>query len=76
MSVRPVADRFLTSQPSEEDVAGTYVIDANSQKRNIKLPQNNGTFPIGHSHRLFYQAITMPSSFMCQRIIVAKLRAR
>jgi len=48
----PWADRFLTFQPSEEDVAGTYVIDADSQKRNIKLPQNNGTFPIGHSAQI------------------------
>jgi hypothetical protein len=48
----PWADRFLTSQPSEQDVAGTYVIDADSQKRNIKLAQNNGTFPIDHSAKI------------------------
>jgi hypothetical protein len=50
----PWADRFLTAQPSEQDVAGTYVIDADSQKRNIKLPlaQNNGTSPIDHSAQI------------------------
>ena len=50
----PWADRFLTARPSEQEVAGTYVIDADSQKRNIKLPleQNSGTFPIDHSAQI------------------------
>jgi len=50
----PWADRFLTARPSEEDVAGTYVIDADSQKRNIKLalPQDNGNFAIDHSAQI------------------------
>jgi hypothetical protein len=50
----PWADRFLTAQPSEQNVAGTYVIDADSQKRNIKLPlaQNNGTVPIDASAQI------------------------
>lgn len=48
----PWADRFLTAQPAEEDVAGTYVIDADSQQRTIKLPPSNGDFPIDHSARI------------------------
>ena len=48
----PWAARFLTAQPSEQDVVGTYVIDADSQKRGIKLPQSNGIFPIDHSAQI------------------------
>jgi len=45
----PWAEGFLTVQPAENDVAGTYVIDANSQKRTIKLPQKNSALHIDHS---------------------------
>lgn len=48
----PWADRFLTTEPAEKDVAGTYVIDADSQKRSITLPLSNQAFPIDHSARI------------------------
>jgi hypothetical protein len=53
----PWADRFLTAQPSEHDVAGTYVIDADSQKRNIKL-----AFPVEYGRRLDYDVSFAVSS--------------
>src|SRR5262249_10329056 len=49
LPARPWAEGFLTVQPAENDVAGTYVIDANSQKRTIKLPQKNSALHIDHS---------------------------
>src|SRR5260370_7954536 len=48
----PWADRFLTAEPAEKDVAGTYVIDVDSQKRTIKLALRNDAFPIDHSARI------------------------
>jgi len=48
----PWADRFLTAQPAERDVAGTYVIDADSQKRNIKVPMSKAPFPVDHSAQI------------------------
>jgi len=48
----PWANRFLTAQAADEDVAATYVIDADSQKRTIKLPLSKGSFPIDHSARI------------------------
>jgi hypothetical protein len=48
----PWADRFLTAQPSEKEVAGTYVVDADSQKRPITLPMSNGVFPVSPSARI------------------------
>ena len=48
----PWANRFLTAQPAEKEVAGTYRIDADSQKRTIKLPLSDGAFPIDHSAQI------------------------
>jgi hypothetical protein len=48
----PWANRFLTAQVADEDVAGTYVIDDDSRKRSIKLPLSNGSFPIDRSARI------------------------
>jgi hypothetical protein len=48
----PWANRFLTAHAADEDVAGTYVIDADSQKRTVKLPLGSGSFPIDHSARI------------------------
>jgi len=48
----PWADRFLTGEPAEKDVSGTYVVDADSQKRSIRLPTGMGVFAIDHSARV------------------------
>jgi len=48
----PWTDRFLTAQPAEKDVAGTYVIDGDSQKRNIKVPMSKAPFPIDPSAQI------------------------
>jgi len=48
----PWADRFLTVEPVEKDVAGTYVIDADSLKRTIKLPMSKSTLPLDRSARV------------------------
>jgi hypothetical protein len=48
----PWANRFATAQPSEKEVAGTYVVDADSQKRRINLPMTNSVLPIDASARI------------------------
>ncbi len=48
----PWADRFVTNQVSEKDVVGTYVIDADSQKRQIKLPMTSDVFPVNLSAKI------------------------
>ena len=48
----PWADRFATNQVSEEDAVGTYVVDADSQKRHIKLPMTDSIFPISASAKI------------------------
>jgi hypothetical protein len=55
----PWADRFLTGQPNDRDIAGTYTIDAASSKREITLPMSKDVFPVNalakivlsHDHR-------------------------
>lgn len=47
----PWADNFLTAQPAEKDVVGNYAVDADSQKREIRLP-HKGTLPIDHSAQI------------------------
>jgi hypothetical protein len=37
-------------------VVGTYVIDADSQKRDIKLGMNHGTLPVNHSAQIVLSA--------------------
>lgn len=44
----PWADKFLTAQPAEKDVVGTYVVDADSQKRDIELRVCHGLLPVNH----------------------------
>jgi len=56
----PWADGFLTAQTAEKDIVGTYVIDGDSQKRNIKLPMNSGTFPVNHSAQIVLSALHAP----------------
>jgi hypothetical protein len=48
----PWSDRFLTAEPTEKDVAGTYLVDAASQKRIIKIPLSKETLPIDHTARI------------------------
>jgi len=48
----PWADKFLTVEPAEKDVAGTYVIDADSLKRTIMLPMSKNTLPLDRSARI------------------------
>ena len=48
----PWAAKFVTAQPAEHDVAGTYVIDADSQKRNIKIKQSGANIPVDHSAQI------------------------
>lgn len=48
----PWADRFLTARPSEQEVVGTYLIDADSQRRNITLPQSRANFAVDHSAQI------------------------
>ena len=48
----PWADRFVTDQVSEKEVVGTYVIDADSQKRHIKLSMADGILPISASAKI------------------------
>jgi putative transposon-encoded protein len=48
----PWADRFVTAQLSEQEVAGAYLVDADSQKRQIKLPMSNSVLPIGASAKI------------------------
>jgi hypothetical protein len=48
----PWANGFLTGQPIERDVAGTYVISAESLKRTIKLPLNKGILPVSSSAKI------------------------
>ncbi len=52
----PWADRFLTESPVEKDVVGTYVVDADSQKREIELPMHRGTLPVNHSAQILLSA--------------------
>ena len=52
----PWADRFLTVQPVEKDVVGAYVIDAESQKRDIELPMHHGRVTVNHSAEIVLSA--------------------
>ena len=45
----PWADKFLTEKPAEKDVVGTYIVDSDSQKRNIQMPMHHGTLPVSHT---------------------------
>ena len=45
----PWADGFITFRLPDMYVDGTYFIDADSQKRIIKLRHGDGIFPIDHS---------------------------
>src|SRR5260370_4894555 len=45
----PWADRFLTAEPAEKDVAGTYVCFLCLQKKNIKLLARDKRIPHYHS---------------------------
>lgn len=48
----PWADGFVKAQPDEKEVVGTYVIDADSQKRDIKLPLSKEKFPVDASAQI------------------------
>jgi len=69
----PWADRFLTVQAAEKDVAGTYVIDADSQKRTIRIGLSNIPFPVSHSARIVLSAdhnaefISVPEDYRGER---------
>ena len=52
----PWADRFVTVQLSDKEVTGTYVIDADSQKRRITLPMTDGLFPISSTAKIVLSA--------------------
>ena len=48
----PWANGFLTANVAEKDVVGTYVIDADSQKRAIRIPLSKSTLPVNHWARI------------------------
>jgi hypothetical protein len=48
----PWANGFVATQPAEQEVAGTYAIDADSQKRSIKIPMSNAAFPVNRTARI------------------------
>jgi hypothetical protein len=48
----PWANRFVTAELSDKEVAGTYVIDSDSQRRRIALPMTNSILPISASARI------------------------
>lgn len=48
----PWANEFLTKQPLERDLVGTYAVDADSQRRQITLPMSNAPFPVSSSGRI------------------------
>lgn len=50
----PWANKFLTAQPAENDVVGTYVVDSDSEKRNIKRP--TGPLPVNRSAQIVLSA--------------------
>lgn len=45
----PWANLFYTGHADEKDVAGTYVVDADSLRREIRVPMSNRTFPVSSS---------------------------
>jgi hypothetical protein len=45
----PWADGFQTHQVADKDVQGTYVVDTDSQTRQIKLAFGRGALPINKS---------------------------
>ena len=48
----PWADRFLTAQPGEKDLVGTYMVDHDSQQRNIRLQPSKQMLPIDKTARV------------------------
>ena len=48
----PWANRFVMARVSEKEVAGAYVVDADSQKRRIKLPLGDSVLPISASAKI------------------------
>jgi hypothetical protein len=52
----PWADKFLTEQPAEKNVVGTYIVDVDSQRRHIELPMHHGAFPVNHSAEIVLSA--------------------
>jgi hypothetical protein len=48
----PWANKFLSGPAADKDVAGTYVIDADSQKREIRLGLKRTVLPINRSARI------------------------
>ena len=52
----PWADGFQTHQVADNHVVGKYVIDANSQKREIKLPLSNSIFPVNKTAQIVLSA--------------------
>jgi hypothetical protein len=72
----PWADGFLTAQPAEKDVVGTYVIDGDSQELNIKLGMNHSTLPLDHSAQIILSADHKARFTRVPKIMPAKLHAR
>ena len=48
----PWAHNFLTGHAEDKDVAGTYVLDAESQKREIRIGLKRTVLPINRSARV------------------------
>ena len=48
----PWANNYLKRQPSEREIVGTYAVDAESQKRQIKLGRSNVPLPVSGSAQI------------------------
>ena len=48
----PWANDFLTAQPSEKDLVGTYTVDHDSQQRKIRLQPSKQTLRIDNTSRI------------------------
>ncbi len=48
----PWANGFFTGRAVDNDLVGTYLIDADSQKRTFRIGPTNSIFPINQSARI------------------------